>query len=188
MQSSIVREAKLVRHPESRRGAVRDVGARVSREPDGTLTISYSIDGDVSRIRVPSWTSPHFVDGLWKHTCCECFVALKGESGYHEFNFAPSGEWAVYAFSKYREGVPIADEIFNPRIALRASSHKLELKASIPLVQLSAAHTGSELTVALAAVIEDDDGVLSYWALGHPPGQPDFHHRDAFILRLGAAE
>jgi hypothetical protein len=33
-------------------------------------------------------------------------------------------------------------------------------------------------------VIEEIDGALSYWALRHAPGKPDFHHRDAFALEL----
>jgi hypothetical protein len=28
------------------------------------------------------------------------------------------------------------------------------------------------------------DGVLSYWALQHPPGNSDFHHADAFALQI----
>jgi hypothetical protein len=38
--------------------------------------------------------------------------------------------------------------------------------------------------LALAAVIEDGNGRLSYWALGHPQGKPDFHHPDGFTLEL----
>lgn len=184
MQSSIVREAKLVRHPESRSGAVRDVGARVSRELDGTLTISYSIAGDVSRMRVPARTSPHFVDGLWKHTCCECFISLKGRPEYHEFNFAPSGEWAAYAFAKYRDHVPLAHEALHPMIAVREGARNLEITASIPLDCLSSVHRCATLALALAAVIEEEDGVLSYWALTHPAGQPDFHQRGSFVLEI----
>jgi hypothetical protein len=33
-------------------------------------------------------------------------------------------------------------------------------------------------------VIEEVSGVFSYWALNHPPGEPDFHHPDAFALEL----
>jgi hypothetical protein len=40
------------------------------------------------------------------------------------------------------------------------------------------------LQLAFSAIIEDDQGVLSYWALTHPPGRPDFHHPDAFALEL----
>jgi hypothetical protein len=36
----------------------------------------------------------------------------------------------------------------------------------------------------LAAVIEDENGGLSYWALRHPPGKPDFHHPNAFAMTI----
>jgi len=35
-----------------------------------------------------------------------------------------------------------------------------------------------------AAAIEDDRGRLSYWALEHPPGRPDFHHPESFTMEL----
>ncbi len=38
----------------------------------------------------------------------------------------------------------------------------------------------------LTAVIEETDGTKSYWALAHPSGKPDFHHRDCFALQLEA--
>ena len=37
---------------------------------------------------------------------------------------------------------------------------------------------------AISAVIEEADGTKSYWALAHPPGEPDFHHPDCFVLDL----
>jgi hypothetical protein len=40
------------------------------------------------------------------------------------------------------------------------------------------------LRIAMAAVVEDEGGRLSYWALRHPPGRPDFHHPDSFTLEL----
>jgi hypothetical protein len=36
----------------------------------------------------------------------------------------------------------------------------------------------------LAAVIEERGGRISYWALAHPPGKPDFHHSDCFTLEF----
>jgi hypothetical protein len=33
-------------------------------------------------------------------------------------------------------------------------------------------------------VIEEVDGGLSYWALAHPPGKPDFHDPNCFALEL----
>jgi hypothetical protein len=156
----------------------------VCRESDATLAITYSFEGDLARVRVPAPREPRIAHGLWQRTCCECFIALEGEPGYHEFNFAPSGEWAAYAFAKYREGEALVDEALNPRIGVRRSSDRLELDASIPLQRLSAGHARERLLVALSAVIEDEAGALSYWALTHPAGRPDFHHRDSFTLRI----
>ena len=42
------------------------------------------------------------------------------------------------------------------------------------------------VAIALCAVIERTDGELEYWALNHPAPQPDFHHRDGFVLSDGA--
>ena len=38
--------------------------------------------------------------------------------------------------------------------------------------------------LGLCAVIEETDGQKSYWAAAHPPGKPDFHHADSFVVEL----
>ena len=108
-------------------------------------------------------------------------------AGYYEFNFAPSGAWAAYAFSRYRDGAPLAQAV-DPRIAVRRAEQQLELDALIRLECLPLAPLCARLQLALSAVIEDKQGVLSYWALTHPPGRPDFHHPDAFVLELERPE
>jgi hypothetical protein len=49
---------------------------------------------------------------------------------------------------------------------------------------LPAAVLNSLHRAAVSAVIEQHDGAISYWALAHPAGKPDFHHRDGFVLKL----
>jgi hypothetical protein len=61
---------------------------------------------------------------------------------------------------------------------VQAAAQKLELAASVE-VSLQ-----ENLLVGLCAVIEDEHGRLSYWALRHAPGKPDFHRRDGFALEL----
>lgn len=180
--------ATLECHPESRSEAVHNITVRVFRDPDGRLVIAYAIEGDLARVRMPPMRPPRIVQGLWQHTCCECFVALAGGPGYHEFNFAPSSEWAAYAFAGYRDGVPLADEALHPRITVRRAPGCLRLDASIPLGRLSAMHARAKLVLALSAVIEEEGGVFSYWALRHPAGKPDFHHRDSFVLETENVE
>ena len=40
------------------------------------------------------------------------------------------------------------------------------------------------LGLGLSTVVEDNHGRLSYWALRHPSGKPDFHHPDTFALEI----
>ena len=99
---------------------------------------------------------------------------------YREFNFSPSGEWAVYDFRGYRNGGVLENELA-PGIVVHRTMDRLELGAEI--CQRLLPH-GRPLRLGLSAVVEDAAGKLSYWALRHTPGKPDFHHTDAFALTL----
>ena len=152
--------------------------------PDAKLAVSYSIEGDIDRLRVPAQRSSAFTDRLWEHTCCEMFVACKDSPAYHEINLAPTGEWAAYAFSRYRDGASLAQELLYPRVTVRSTRNDLALDVVIGLERLSPLYAAARLSLALSAVIEDEDGSISYWALRHASGAPDFHHRFAFALEL----
>jgi hypothetical protein len=101
-------------------------------------------------------------------------------AGYREFNFSPSGEWAVYAFRDYGDGGELGINLA-PGIKVRRNGDRLELDAEICQDFLP---PDRPLRLGLSAVVEDADGALSYWALRHRPGKPDFHHKDAFAFQL----
>jgi hypothetical protein len=109
---------------------------------------------------------------------------VKASHTYYEFNFSPAGEWAAYSFRDYRDGSPLENERLEPGITLRRETSTLELNADIHLHHLPAVREGASLWLGLSAVIEDMEGRLSYWALRHPPGKPDFHYPDSFILHF----
>ena len=188
MPSYPVHTATLACHPETPSDAVRSIGARVCRIPGAMLAVTYILEGDLQRLRVPAPRPPCVAGRLWQHTCCEIFIARNGFPAYHEYNLSPSGEWAAYAFDRYRDGAPLADEFnaeqLDPQVAVRSAAGQLELDALIRLGRLSPMHPGAKLSLALSAVVEHQDGFLSYWALRHPPGKPDFHHAEAFALEL----
>jgi hypothetical protein len=145
-----------------------------------TLTVSYVVEGDLERVRLPPPRPPAAAEQLWQHTCCEMFVARKGSPAYHEFNFSPSGEWNAYRFAGYRSGrAPLATR--QPQITVHKSSERLELGATVDCDVKGIA------VIGVSAVIEHRDGSLSYWALKHPSAKPDFHHPDAFALELDEA-
>jgi len=44
--------------------------------------------------------------------------------------------------------------------------------------------SGKQWDASLSAVLEEQDGTKSYWALAHPAEKPDFHAPDCFVARL----
>ncbi len=181
---TVERRIDLTCHPSSTRPkAVRAIQVSVRRSSSAELQITFRLDGDIPRILFAPPGAPRFATQLWQHTCFEVFIAVEGQPSYHEFNFAPSGEWAVYSFSGYRDGGPVANETMRPHIALRSTGIGLELDSLVRLDSLSAIHPPAVLRVGLSAVIEASDG-FSYWALRHPSDKPDFHDRDGFSLLL----
>ena len=181
--TTIERAVELRCHPATRVDIVRAIRVLVRRT--GTeLELTYHLDGDISRIRIPSPTTPGAGTQLWQHTCFEAFIALEELDAYHEFNFAPSGEWAVQAFRGYRDAVRLDNTIPPMHIAVRATDQLLELETSIRFESLSANYANSVLRLGLSAVVEAGDGTLSYWALQHNAARPDFHDANTYALRL----
>ncbi len=178
---------KLVRHPQAPSHAVQTVTAQAARTKDGKLALSYALSGDLARVSVPPPGLARIGWKLWRHTCCEVFVRARAGTSYHEFNFSPSGEWAAYAFTRYRDGAALQDESLNPQIAVESTPERLDLYALVDLVRLSPQYGSAPLAVGLAVIVEDENGALSYWALRHGPGQPDFHHAESFALGLDEA-
>lgn len=175
--------AELQCHPHSPSRVARAVTVDVTRTPEGKLSLHYALHGDVRRMNVPPPASPRIGWKLWRRTCCELFVRTGGE-GYYELNFSPSGEWAAYAFSGYRQGTSLVDEALDPQIAVESRDGRLDLYALVDLPRLAPAYARGRLRLGLAVIIAEDTGGTSYWALKHAPGKPDFHHRDAFALEL----
>ena len=183
MKSFLPHERALACHPETPSRWVRSIQARLSQARDGGIAIAYSLEGELSRLCLPLSREPRRADGLWQHTCFEVFVSVKGAPAYREFNFAPSGEWAAYAFQGYRDGGPLEQDL-DAQIKMRSAGNRLELDALIRRECLPPIEVNARLLLALSAVIEEEGGVFSYWALEHPPGRPDFHHAEAFVLEI----
>ena len=184
MGFAAAQKAVLTAHPSTAGDVVRGLAVRVLIEEPGILRLGYSLDADLSRVRVPSSRAGSRTDGLWRHTCFEAFVAPADAAGYCELNFSPSLDWAIYRFAGYREGMLTADITHAPEISARRADGGLELDCAVHLHELLALRCARRLRLALAGVVEEENGRLSYWALRHAPGNPDFHHPDGFALEL----
>lgn len=152
----------------------------------GTFWVRYHADGAVADVRLPKESErPQRADNLWQNTCFELFLKEPGAERYCEFNFSPSGDWAAYEFSSYRDGMAALALTRAPEIFLDFSNSHIGLEASFAVPEM---WRHDELDAALSAVIEMQDGAKSLWALAHPAGKPDFHHQDCYRLKIEAAE
>jgi len=187
MSPAGAQRAYLLAHPDAGGDFVWSIAAEAQFTAGATLVCHYTLRGDTARLRLPHAGAGHRTDGLWRHTCFEAFVGAEGAAGYYEFNFSPALDWAAYRFENYRTGMSAATLERAPGLQARRSSDTLELTATLHLAGLAPLHATPALRVALAAVVEESDGRLAYWALRQPPGNPDFHHPEAFTLALRSA-
>ena len=182
----------LLAHPDTPSEAVRRLVARAELVNPDSLRLEYVLEADWPHVLMPQ---PALEGGraerLWAHTCFEAFVGVDDSPQYLELNLSPSTEWAAYRFESYRQGMVPAVLHAAPRLALHRSETRLELQTEVRLAGTAAApEPGAQacrsprLRIALSAVVEDREGRLSYWALRHPPGRPDFHHPHSFSLAL----
>ena len=168
--------ARLTPHPGSTPSFPETVSVDV--ESDGMkLWLRFLSEEDADAIVWPAHAVPGRADELWQHTCFEVFVETL--DGYREFNLSPSGQWASYAFDGYRSGMRLAEEDAEV-IGFKAGAN-WALTAWIDLPP-------GARRLGLSAVIEDQDGGKTYWALAHPSDKPDFHHPDSFTLVLPATD
>jgi len=176
---------RLILHPDSVCRAVKTIVVEAVRGPASGMTVEYQTSG------MPELTSPDpdtitdslRADGLWRHTCFEVFVRPRWGEPYYEFNFSPFLHWAAYRFDGYRLNRRDAD-VVRPVITSGARAGGFMLRAELDLGGLP--ELSSNWWVGIATVIEEADGIISYWSLKHPPGKADFHHGDGFALELPA--
>jgi hypothetical protein len=174
---------RLTRHPAAPPGPLAiAIDVTVARPDANILALTYEVTGRVGDLVIPSPAPPVRANGLWRHTCFEAFVRAPSGDAYAEFNFSPSGEWAAYGFSGYREGMtPL--EIAAPQIEVENTGVRLAVSVRLALGGVALAGARSS-RLGISAVIEEAGGRVSYWALAHPPAKPDFHHRDSFVYEL----
>jgi len=168
-------------HPDTPPDKVTAVDVELIVDPGDDVLMTFIVTGTAGLL-VPARASPARRDGLWETTCFELFLKPAGGDPYFEYNFSPSTEWAAYRFDRYREGMrPFRQPVdpFLDRIDGSGSILEVELGLSgLPNVAMR---------MGLCAVIEEQGGRISYWALAHPPGDPDFHDDACFALELAAA-
>ncbi len=150
--------------------------ARVLSLTDAWVRVRWRIDGP-QKLVIPDFAGRGRADNLWQTTCFEMFVMPRdGTRGYSEFNLSPSERWAAYDFTDYRKGM--TERVFSrePECVMRTGQSMAIFDASLPRDQMPE----PPVSIGLSAVIEEEGGVKSYWAMSHHKEKPDFHDPACF--------
>ncbi len=172
---------ELVPHPAHRPAQVRGVSAKVIGHDANWLRLRWRIERSAALV-VPDYAGKGRADGLWKTTCFEAFLQPAGGAPYVELNLSPSERWAAYDFTGPRQGMAERPMPREPDAAMRQGSSFAIFDAAVPAQGLPQAACAMGLT----AVIEEEGGTKSYWALSHTGDMPDFHDPACFTARLPA--
>ena len=163
----------LTAHPDMHPMAVTSIQAATWREGNRWF-MRYLLDG-TSALVLPDPAEPGRAEELWCTTCFEAFISIGGQA-YREYNFSPSRGWASYDFDAPRLGMRNSSDSVETWLELGDSWIAVEAAISADLAPGSA--------LGLTAVVEENGGHKSYWALAHPSGPPDFHDPSCFVARL----
>jgi hypothetical protein len=177
-----ITEVPLICHAQSPAGGIEGISVTITRGTSGEVTLTYRVSGETGALEIPARSTPQRIDGLWKNTCFELFISNFEDETYLEYNFSPSRQWAAYQFAGYRSDM-VELETKAPNIRVTQAADTLTLTATIALPD---AWRERGLRVGISTVIATKSGDISYWALAHPPGKPDFHHKDCFAVQLEA--
>ena len=170
----------LISHLDSPPLAAQSVSGRIT--PDGDwLRLRWRIDGPSALIAQP-FAGRGRADGLWQHTCFELFLRKPGEEAYIELNLTPSERWNAYDLSGYRTGMTERPMPVEPVCSLRVGTAMAIFDAAVPLSGLPP----RPWHAAMCAVLEEEGGVRSYWALAHTGEKPDFHDPACFVIDVAA--
>jgi hypothetical protein len=175
--------AALHPHPDHPPLGVSAIEARIIGHDGNWLRVRWRIEGSGGLV-IPPFAGRGRADGLWKSTCFELFLRVPGAKAYIELNLSPSERWAAYDFADYRCEMTAHDMPREPECTLRRGSTFAIFDATIP----GAGLPGRPWELGISAIIEEEGGVISYWALAHPPGEPDFHHPACFAATLAPPE
>lgn len=165
-------------HPDRPCAAVTNIAVEITHPRADLIMLSYVVVGAISGILLTAVTPSFRNDGLWRHL----FRGLYRDGGGPrllriQLHRRRSG---LYRFADYRQGMTVAEETGMPAITVQTNPHRYQLQGGVFTRPSVGTAARVQWRLSLSAVIAERNRRLSYWALAHPPGKPDFHHPDGF--------
>ncbi len=156
------------------------LSAKSLRSSPQVIELEFIVEGPLHSI---SWADLNSEpvqrrDELWKSTCFEAFLSLSAEPSqpYLEINCSPRGDWNIYSFDSYRQGMTPS-----PDLVAQLIKRDVQPEYAVFTVQIRGPLPSEPLLTSLTAVVQFVDGTISYWALQHSQEKPNFHDKSTFI-------
>ncbi len=148
------------------------------------INFRYELKSDIKKLEVPEIADKEArKDQLWQTTCFELFIGIENSPRYWEFNISPSGDWNVYRFDDYRQGMQEESKVESLNIYIyRGFSDLLVGVDKFDLRNLTSENCNFNLSIT--TVVKEKTGNISYWALKHCGQEADFHLRDSFVCNM----
>lgn len=172
---------QLLAHPDHPPLGITGVEGRIIGRDANWLRVRWWIEGS-QQLVVPAFAGKGRTDALWQTTCFELYLKPLGGEAYCELNLSPSERCNAYDFDGYRAGMRERPFPHEPECTIRQGSTFAIFDAAIPIAGLP----GEDCAMGLSAILEEQGGTISYWALAHPEGKPDFHAPACFTAALPA--
>ena len=173
----------LIAHPDHPPVGITGVESRIIGRDANWLRARWRVEGS-RQLVVPPFAGKGRTDDLWQTTCFELYLKPLGGEAYCELNLSPSERWNAYDFDGYRAGMRERPFPHEPECTIRLGSTFAIFDAAIPLAGLP----DQDCAMGLSAILEEQGGVKSYWALAHPESKPDFHAPACFAVALAAPD
>lgn len=173
---------ELTSHPAHPPLLVRGIEARFIRFDASWVRVRWKVLG-AAKLVAPGFAGKGRADELWKTTCFELFLQSPDKQAYVEVNLSPSERWNIYDFSARREGMAERFMPREPNCSLRRGTDMAIFDAAIPAAGLPP----GPWRCGMSAVIEEEGGAKSFWALAHGnDAAPDFHDPACFTHEVAA--
>ncbi len=158
-----------------------DLSVKVDRQGN-FLVLKYEMTGAIESILMAEGDFPTRRIGLWETSCFEYFFGVPGQDYYWEVNLSTAGHWNIFRLENYRSGFREELAIEALSVSVNRSAFSLETRFNLSLLGLEK----SEIELSVTAVIADQLGEISYWAVCHAGVEADFHLRDSFVIQLNS--
>ena len=141
------------------------------------LYLQFSLLGSTDIYTFESFKAIKRADNLWEKSCFELFIANRISNAYWEINISSTGEWNLYQFDAYKQGMREIELTTQPLIQTQQDQDSFTISFELDIAELN---LSDSLNINLATILLTKENSRTFWTI-NPVEKPDFHNQNGFI-------